>query len=84
LLLDGQSGDRIPVGARFSTPIQTGCGAHPASYTNGTWTFPVVKLPGCVVEHPSPSSAEVKETVKLYICSASGAFGLSRVNFIFT
>jgi hypothetical protein len=28
-----RSGDRIPVGARFSAPIQTGPGAHPASYT---------------------------------------------------
>jgi len=26
----GRSGDRIPVGARFSTPVQTGPGAHPA------------------------------------------------------
>jgi hypothetical protein len=24
---------KIPVGARFSAPIQTGPGAHPASYT---------------------------------------------------
>jgi hypothetical protein len=29
----GRSGDRIPVGARFSTPVQTGPGAHPASCT---------------------------------------------------
>jgi len=26
-----RSGDRIPVGARFSAPLQTGPGAHPAS-----------------------------------------------------
>ena len=26
--------------ARFSTPIQTGPGAHPASYTIGTGLFP--------------------------------------------
>src|SRR5215471_1360235 len=32
----GRSGDRIPVGARFSAPVQTGPGAHPASYTLGT------------------------------------------------
>ena len=32
----GQSGDRIPVGARFSAPVQTGPGAHPASCTMGT------------------------------------------------
>ena len=39
----GRSGDRIPVGARFSTPVQTGPGAHPASCTMGTGSFPGVK-----------------------------------------
>jgi len=32
----GWSGDRIPIGARFSAPIQTGPGSHTASYTMGT------------------------------------------------
>jgi len=32
----GRSGSRIPVGTRFSTPVQTGLGAHPSSYTMGT------------------------------------------------
>jgi len=32
----GRSGDRIPVEARFSAPVHTGPGAHPASYTMGT------------------------------------------------
>jgi len=27
----GRSGDRILVGVRFSAPVQTGAGAHPAS-----------------------------------------------------
>ena len=31
----GRYGNRIPVGARFSAPVQTGPGAHPASYTLG-------------------------------------------------
>jgi len=39
----GWSGDRIPVGARFSVPIQTSPGAHPASYAMGTGSFPEVK-----------------------------------------
>ena len=30
-------------GARFSTPVQTGPGAHPASCTMGTGSFPGVK-----------------------------------------
>jgi hypothetical protein len=32
----GLDGDRIPVGARFSAPVQIGPGAHTASYTMGT------------------------------------------------
>ena len=44
LLWDGQSGDHILMGSRFSTPIQTDHGTHPASYTNETRSFPVVKL----------------------------------------
>jgi hypothetical protein len=68
----GRSGDRIPVGARFSAPVQTGPGAHPASCTMGTGSFPGVKRPGRGVDHPPPSSAEVKERVKLYFYSPSG------------
>ena len=39
----GRSGDRIPVEARFSAPVQTGPGAHPASCTMGTGSLPGVK-----------------------------------------
>ena len=42
----GRSRDRIPMGARFSAPVQTGPGAHPASCTMGTGSFPGVKRPG--------------------------------------
>ena len=35
--------DRIPVGTRFSAPVQTGPGAHPASCTIGTGFFLGVK-----------------------------------------
>ena len=57
--LDGL-GDRIPVAARFSEPVQTGPGVHRASYTMGTGSFPGVKRPGRDVGHPPPSSAEDK------------------------
>ena len=53
-------------GARFSAPVQTGRRAHPASYTGGTGSFPGVKRPRRGVNHPPPSSAEVKERVGLY------------------
>jgi len=68
----GLSGDRIPVEARFSVPVQTGPGAHPASYTMGTVSFPGVKRPGRGFGHTPPSSAEVKECVELYLSSPSG------------
>jgi hypothetical protein len=49
----GRSGDRIPVDARFSTPVQTGPGAHPASCAMGTGSFPGVKRLECgVTTHP--------------------------------
>jgi hypothetical protein len=68
----GRSRDRIPVGARFSSPVQTGSEAHPASYIMGTGSFPGVKRPGYGVGHPFPSSAEVKERVELYLYSPTG------------
>ena len=72
-LRTGRSGDRIPVKASFSAPVQTGPGAHPASYTMGTGSFPGVKRPGRGVDHPPPSSAEVEGRVELYLCSPSGS-----------
>jgi hypothetical protein len=72
LLRAGRSGDRIPVGARFSAPVHTGPRAHPASCTMGTGSFPGVKRPRRGVDHPPLSSAEVKERVELYLYSPSG------------
>jgi hypothetical protein len=40
--------------------VQTGSGAHPASYPVGTrGSFPSGKWPGCEADHSPPSSAEV-------------------------
>ena len=39
----GRSGNRFPVGARFSAPVKTDPWAHPASCTIGTGSFPGVK-----------------------------------------
>ena len=63
----GESVDRIPVGARFSALVQTGPGAHPASYTVGTRSFPGVKRPGRGADHPPLCNAEVKERVEAYL-----------------
>ena len=52
-------------GARFSSPVQTGSGAHPVSYATGTGSFARVKRQGPGVDHPPPSSAEVKEIATL-------------------
>jgi len=63
---------KIPVGATFFAPFQTGPGVHPASYTMGTGSFPGAKWPGRGFENPPPSSAEVKEKVELYLYSTFG------------
>ena len=58
-------------GRDFPHPSRPAPGAHPASCTMGTGSFPGVKRPGRD-EHPPQSSAEVKVRVELYICSLSG------------
>jgi hypothetical protein len=48
-------------------------------------SFPGVKRPELGVDHPLPSSAEVKERVELYLFFPLWAFvACSRVNFTFT
>ena len=50
--LDGP-GDRIPVGARFSAPVQTGPASHLAYYAMGTGSFLGVKRRGvALTTHP--------------------------------
>ena len=63
LLRAGMSGNRIPVGARFSAPVQTGPGALPASCTMGTGSFPGVKSGRSVTltSHPLLMSLVKKE-----------------------
>ena len=48
-------------GTRFSASVHTGPGARPASYTVGAESFPGVKRPGRGIDHPTPSSTQVKE-----------------------
>jgi hypothetical protein len=42
----------------------------------GTRSFSGVKQPGHGIDHPSPSNAEVKEKVELYLYSLLGLNGL--------
>ena len=50
----GRSGDRIPVGTKFSAPVQTGPVAHPASCTMVTGSFAGVKSGRDVTLTPHP------------------------------
>jgi hypothetical protein len=59
-------------GRDFPHPSRPAQGAHPASYTMGTGSFPGVKRLRCDVDHPPPSSAEVKQRVELYLYTPSG------------
>ena len=63
--------DRIPVQARFSAPVRTDPGAHPASSKRGL--FPGDKATGAWGWLPAPSSAEAKERVELYLYCSCGS-----------
>jgi hypothetical protein len=57
---------------RFSAPVQTGPGVHPASYTMGVGPFAAGSKSAGGWRWPSTlSSAEIKERVALYIYSLS-------------
>ena len=61
------------MGVSFSASVQTDTGAYPASWKMGTGSFPGAKRPKRGVDHPPPSSAQVKERVELYLYSLSGS-----------
>jgi hypothetical protein len=64
----GRSGDRIPVGLRFSAPIQSGPGAHPAFCTMNT-----VSLLGVKCYWPlAPFWCRGHRRVELYLYPPSG------------
>jgi len=58
--VDG-SGIESQWGARFSAPVHTSHGAHPASYRMGTGTFPGVKQPGGDVDGPPHLELRLKK-----------------------
>jgi hypothetical protein len=66
----GRSGDGIPLRARFSAPVQIGPGAHPASCTMGTGSFPGVESGRGVTLTPQPLLVpRSKNRVELYLYS---------------
>jgi hypothetical protein len=62
-----KSGFERQWGRDFSTPIQAGPGALPASYTRPTVGFLVVKRPGRDVDHRTPPNSDVKVRVEVKI-----------------
>jgi hypothetical protein len=68
--------------------IQTGSGAHPASYIMGTGgSFPGGKeRPGRDADHSPPSSADVKKGWELYLlspkCASMACSGTTKIIFI--
>jgi hypothetical protein len=64
---------RFPAGAGnffLNHRVQSGSGAHPASYPMGTRALSLgVQRPGREADHSPSSSAEVKECMELYLHS---------------
>jgi hypothetical protein len=76
-------GNRIPVRARFFAHVQTGSGAHPASCTMGSGSFPGVNRPGRDADHPPLLALRSRECRPIPL-PPSGLSSLLRGNFIFT
>jgi len=65
-----------PGGDEIITPFQTGPGAHPASYTMGTGSFPGVKWPGRGVDHPPHLALRLKKEYSYTSTPPMGLCGL--------
>ena len=64
--------------ARFSAPVQTDTGAHPASHTMGTGSYPGIKRPGRDVDHPLPLTPTLKKEQSYTSTPTLGLCGLSK------
>jgi hypothetical protein len=76
----GGSGDRIPVEARFSAPLQTGRGAHAASCTMGTGSFAGVKSGRSVTLTPLPLLVQWSWKCRAKPLLPCGPYGLYRTS----
>jgi hypothetical protein len=68
------------VSARFSAPVQSVPGSHPASCTMGTRSFPRVKSGRRVTLTLTPFLCRGRERVELYLCSPYGPYSLYRAS----
>jgi len=66
----------MPAWVRFSTPVQTLSVADRTPSEMVADFFPGLKRPGCGVDNPLPSKAEVKEKVELTSTTPLGLHGL--------
>jgi hypothetical protein len=66
------SGDRIPLGGEICRTLPELPWGPPSHLNNGYLIFPGGKAAGTWRWPPTPSSAEVKERVELYLYSTSG------------
>jgi hypothetical protein len=75
----GRSRDRIPMGGEiFRTRPDRLWGPPRLLYNGYRISFQRVKRPGHGVDHPFPSSTEVKETLELYLYSPLDLHGTLR------
>jgi hypothetical protein len=74
------SGDRIPVGEKFSAPLQTEPGAHPASCTMGTASFLGLKSGRSVTLTPHPLLGTWSRNNRVYLYTPYGPYGLYRAS----
>ena len=65
-------------GARFSAPVQTGHGAHPASCTMGNGSFPGVKSGRSVTLTPHPLLVPWSRKIRAIPLLPHGPYGLYR------
>ena len=70
-LRPGRSGDRVPLGARFSALVQNVLGPRKPPVESVTWLFPGNTAAGAWRWPPILSSAEVKEREELCLYSTS-------------
>ena len=72
----GRFGDRIPVEARFPTPLQPGPGAHSLLYNGYRVPFPGVKRQELGVNHPPHIAPMLKKEQSYTSTSLLGLRGL--------